>query len=152
MQGLEWVLDTWVLVKSDEPMDDRAADAVSLLNEIWRQHQVAIDHEGLIEEEYQDNIAPRGHAAKWWIRMVSFAGKICRRSGKLDRRHSSRLLDALRFHDDDLPFVAVAATGPDHLLVAEESDYRAEVREYLTDKLRIKVLTVSEALELAQDP
>jgi hypothetical protein len=48
--------------------------------------------------------------------------------------------------------VGVVSRTKDKFLVSEESDYNVAVKEYLNRQLGIRVLTVSEALELAQDP
>jgi hypothetical protein len=50
-----------------------------------------------------------------------------------------------------LPFVAVAFRSKDKLLVSEDSDYTQHVCGYLQQQLQVKVLSLSQALKLAED-
>jgi predicted nucleic acid-binding protein len=57
----------------------------------------------------------------------------------------------MKFDRSDLPFVAVAFQSKDKLLVSEDSDYTQHVCGYLQQQLRVKVLSLSQALKLAED-
>jgi len=82
--------------------------------------------------------------------MLSRSNKIYWRTGKLSNKHESELIDGLGFDRSDLVFVALASEGPNKLLVAEESDYTPEVKSYLAKKLGVSVLTIEEALAIAE--
>jgi hypothetical protein len=147
----EWVVDTWVLKVAADSSHDLALDALALLREILEHHSIALDHEDHIWCQYRDNIPRNSHVQKWWASMVS-RGRTARHSGKVDQRPKTHLLENLRFHDDDLPFVAVASKAKNRLLVAQESDYTDEVVQYLWFELHVKVVGIREALEIARDP
>lgn len=151
MRRCEWVLDTWVLRVAADVSDDLALDALALLREILEHHSIALDAEGHIWREYQRNIAPKSHVEKWWALMVS-RGRTVRCSGKLDRRPEEHLLESLKFHNDDLPFVGVACKTKSRLLVAEESDYTDQVAQYLKLELGVQVLGIRDALNIVRDP
>jgi predicted nucleic acid-binding protein len=57
----------------------------------------------------------------------------------------------MKFDRSDLPFVAVAFQSKDKLLVSEDSDYTQKVCDYLQQQLQVKVLSLSQALKLAED-
>ena len=57
----------------------------------------------------------------------------------------------MKFDRSDLPFVAVAFQSKDKLLVSEDSDYTQQVCDYLQQQLQVKVLSLSQALKLAED-
>ena len=98
-----------------------------------------------MRSEYERNLRDSLTFRLWWDAMWRL-GKVTQRDGRLSNRHRRHLVDNLRFHDDDLPFVAVASRGDSKLLATEDSDYTAQVREYLRSALGVAVLSAAEAL------
>ena len=131
-----WVIDTDVLVRAEEGDEnhDHCFNVMYLLG-IIRQpdHYLVMDHNGTIEEQYRNNLQPRGWAHRFLKDFFNQA-KIRFVSGRLINRLTGRL-DSLHFDPDDHVFVAVAhATKGDSMgkLIAEESDYTDAVIEYLS--------------------
>ncbi len=149
---VEWVLDTWVLVKAGDIDFEGWWDAVDLLDEISRRHRLALDTERSIDAEYLRNIKPRTIVARWWTDIQRRTGRTVRYSSTPHKRDSSHLLNRLHFDSSDLKFVAVASKTSSRLLVAEESDYTEEVKNYLLLAMKTRVLTLAEARNLARNP
>ena len=101
-----------------------------------------------MRREYERNLRDETQFRLWWDAMWRL-GKVTYRDGRLSNRHRRHLVNNLRFHDDDLPFVAVASRGSSKLLATEDSDYTAQVREYLRSALGVAVLSAEDALERA---
>ena len=146
----EWVLDTWVLQIAQDCTHPKSLQALSLLEEIKKNHRIAVDHGRHVLTEYFDNTLGRTHAGQWLSIMHSRSNKLFFRTGKLSNRHESELIDELHFDRSDLVFVALASEGPDKLLVAEESDYTPEIKQYLAQELGVSVLTIEKAEEIAK--
>jgi hypothetical protein len=85
-----------------------------------------------------------------WLKRLHDRKAIIFRSGKLPPIHQGALL-RMKFDRSDLPFVAVAFRSKDKLLVSEDSDYTQHVCGYLQQQLQVKVLSLSQALKLAED-
>ena len=153
MRRREWVVDPRVLKRADDLSGDveLTLTVQAFLFELLQRHSIALDAEEHIWGEYQRNFPPQSYIRRWWTAMVR-KGKVVTRCGKLDYRPEKHLLEKLRFHDDDLPFVAVASKGKDRLLVAQESDYTEGVVQYLSYELHVKVVGITEALNIARDP
>lgn len=146
----EWVLDTWALRVAQDYRHPKSLQTLALLEEIKQRHRIAIDHGGLVLVEYRNNAPWNTHAGQWLNLILSRSNNVFSRTGKLSRRHESDLLEGLHFDKSDLVFLALASEGPDKFLVAEESDYSAQVREYLAEELGVTVLTIEQALETAK--
>ena len=143
----DWTIDTWVLYEVAKVN----LCASSFINTVLRkQHYIVLDHEKEIQGEYErcfnlvNNQASR--ALRKWFRSILKRN----RSNCLDRR-CKRRLRALVFDQDDWPFIGVCVKSANKNLVAEESDYTPEVREYLNDDLKINVLSIEEALDSFQE-
>ena len=145
MNDEEWVIDTGVLVKAFAHSRDFDIIALSFAISVLRRHRVALDFQGRVEGEYIRNLRNSVQFWEWW-RVMRDSRRIARRDGRLPNRHRRHLVDNLRFHDDDLPFVAVASRGDSKLLATEDSDYNAQVRDYLRSALGVAVLSAAEAL------
>lgn len=145
MDDSEWVIDTWVLYQVSNFNFVAYHFLTSVL--LKPQHKLATDNEGKIEKEYKKCFAnPQSEFQRaWWIHTKWIARKVVSYSGKLYNAHTNYLIERLRFHNDNLPFVGVASKTRERFLVAEESDYTTEVREYLKNKLQIQVMSVEEA-------
>jgi hypothetical protein len=160
MPARQWVLDTWVFgvvadglsADATASESERAVTAIAFLHAMKATpHGMLLDAQGLIEAEYRPHMARCTLLQRWWAAMCR-TGRVTFVHGKLSAAQRKHLLDDLRFHDDDEKFVAVAARATDSLLVAEESDYTADVQRYLKSELRITVVGLAEALEQARDP
>ncbi len=147
----EWTIDTWVLYKVDEGN----FDALDFLLAVLRHHKVVFDHERHIEQEYQRCLkrTRNRYLEEWFKRLITRQARVFY-SGRLPNRHERALL-RIKFDRSDLPFVGVAHRSKDKFLVSEDSDYTQQVCDYLQQQLQIKVLSLSRALEIAentQDP
>lgn len=149
MAGSEWVIDTWVL-ETASGTGDKMFDAVLFLGEVLMRHAVALDHEGEIRREYQNHIRPGTPASQWWQRLWAQGGKVAFYSGRVPNAHRRQLINELHFDQSDLKFVGVAYNTPDRLLVAEESDYTAEVKAYLSSSMGIITFDRADALQRAR--
>lgn len=150
MERYEWVIDTEVLYKaSNFQAPAKALQTHHFLTNIWEspQQKVAVDSEGKIEAEYERCFSDPKNEFQWqWWKYIKWnAKKVVSYPGKLSNEHTNHLIRSLRFHNDDLPFVGVASKTRDKLLVAEESDYTTQVREYLKSELQVRVMSVEEA-------
>lgn len=149
MDGHEWVIDTWVLYQVDSQDFAKAIAAYHLLATIFlgSQHKVAIDMnaESKIERQYEGcfNRIKNDFPRKWWKHTKDF--RLVYYSGKLSKEHTNHLIQMNPGLRKDLPFVGVASKTRDKFLVAEESDYTAEVREYLESGLQVQVMSIEEA-------
>ena len=150
MEGDDWVIDTNVFASACDANSAAYLDALGFLDRIRTGHRVAVDHphQNHIMSEYQRTVGGRKYFQRWWREMQS-KRKIAYRDGALPRRHRQNLVSALGFHDDDLPFVAVASRGSSKLLATEDSDYDSQVRDYLSSALGVSVLDTAAALERA---
>jgi len=140
---MDWTLDTGVLYQAA----DADFQATHLLLEIvHKRHNVAFDQEEYIVREYRECVRrTRSHLVRKWVEATMKLA--VRFSGKLAHRHEEAL-SKLAFDRDDWPFVAVSSRTEDKRLVSEESDYAAEVREYLVREMGVAVLGVAESLRL----
>ena len=151
MDGLEWVIDTGVVRTASEPAQPNCWAAVSLLALVLNNHHIAVDAKGAIQGEYEKNLKHLSHGRVWLTEMI-VRNKIMFRDGQLPSRHVSGLVDGLKFHRDDLPFVAVAHNGTSKFLVSKDSDYTTEVAEYLLKHLGISTFTIEAAAAKASQP
>jgi len=147
----EWTIDTWVLYE----VDRGDFDAFAFLIDVLRHHKVVFDHERHIEREYQRCLkrTRNRHLEEWFKRLIARQARVFY-SGRLPNRHERALL-RMNFDRSDLPFVGVAYRSKDKLLVSEDSDYTQQVCDYLQQQFQVKVLSLSRALEIAeniQDP
>jgi len=146
----EWVIDTNVFASACDADSDTYLDALGFLDRVRTNHRIALDyaHQNRIMSEYQRRVGNQKHFQRWW-REMERKRKIAYRDGDLSNRHRRHLTDRLKFDRDDLPFVAVASRGSSKLLATEDSDYGAQVRDYLSSALGVSVLNTAAALERA---
>lgn len=147
MDGDEWVIDTNVFAFACDADSEEYLDALGFLDRIRTGHRIALDyaHQNRIMSEYQRVVGGQKYFQRWW-REMQRKHKVVYRHGVLPHQHRRHLVENLNFHDDDLPFVAVASLGTSKLLAAEDSDYTAQVRDYLRSALGVAVLSAAEAL------
>ncbi len=143
----EWTIDTWVLYE----VDKGDFDALDFLLAVLRHHKVAFDHERHIEQEYQRCLKQtrNRYLEEWFKKLIARQARVFY-PGRLPNRHEQALL-RMKFDRSDLPFVAVASQSKDKLLVSEDSDYTQQVCDYLQQHLRVKILSLPHALEIAEN-
>jgi len=143
----EWTIDTWVLYKVGEG----DFDALDFLLAVLRHHKVVFDHERHIEQEYQRCLkrTRNRHLEEWFKRLIARRKRVFY-SCRLPNRYEQALI-GMKFDRSDLPFVGVAYRSKDKLLVSEDSDYTQQVCDYLQQQLQVKVLSLSQALKVAED-
>jgi len=146
---VEWVIDTNVLVDADNVGND----ALDFMVQVKHRHQLVLDYEGEIRNEYQKQImarkiAPNGFVIKWLKYMNGRSDKIVFYSKTVRKQYAQKyLINKLNFDSNDLKFVGVASRSKDKCLVTEDcSDYDADVKDYLLSKLDITVFDTSGAL------
>jgi predicted nucleic acid-binding protein len=132
-------------------VDEGDFDALDFLLAVLRHHRVVFDCERHIEQEYQRCLkrTRNRYLEEWFKRLIACQARVFY-SGGLPDRHKQALL-CMKFDRSNLPFVAVAFRSKDKLLVSEDSDYTQHVCGYLQQQLRVKVLSLSQALKLAED-
>ncbi len=104
----QWIVDTWVLEKCNDTDCGDCIDCMDFLTYLLRKGKLCLDHEEEIELEYSGHIRPRTFLFWWWNRMIGQAGHLCRWSNKLSLKHQQKLVDKLKFHNDDIKLVGVA--------------------------------------------
>jgi hypothetical protein len=145
-QVKEWTIDTWVLYWAEEDWN-----ALTLLVLIAEHHCILLDQEGHMAREYEICLQRTGSLVlRNWLKRLRDRKAITFRSGKLPSIHKRALL-RMKFDRSDLPFVGVAYRSKDKLLVSEDSDYTPQVCNYLQQQLQIKVLSLPQALGIAQN-
>lgn len=142
----QWVVDTWVLEKCNNNSDTNCLVCVAFLSMFITKDKLCLDFEKDIEGEYWDYIKPRTWLFAWWDKMVKEKGHLYFWSSYLPIKRKQYLINKLKFHDDDIKFVGVAARSKDKLLVTGDSDYNTIVCNYLKSGLSITVLSPSSAL------
>lgn len=142
----QWVVDTWVLEKCNEPADENCLVCVAFLSTFISKDKLCLDFEREIEREYWNYIQPGTWLSAWWEKMINEKGHLCHWSNHLPNRHSRHLLERLKFDNADIKFVGVAARSTDKLLVTGDSDYNSDICQYLNTNLGVTVLDSSVAL------
>jgi hypothetical protein len=143
----EWTIDTWVLYEADRG----DFDALDFLLAVLRHHKVVFDHERHIEQEYQRCLkrTRNRYLEEWFKRLIARRARVFY-SSKLPNGHRKTLL-RMGFDRADLPFVGAAFRSKDKLLVSQDSDYTEQVCDYLQQHLRVKILSLPHALEIAEN-
>jgi len=147
----DWTIDTWVLYLAGEAN----WDSLHFLTGVQHKESTAVfDTEGEIERQYRRCMKnmrkePSSYLAyriveRWLVDVVN-KGRILKYSGKLPSKHK-RKLDKLKFDNDDHAFVGACSRSSSKRLVAEESDYTQEVRQYLEQEMQVTVHSVDSAI------
>ena len=144
----QWVVDTWVLAKSNDADCADCIDCMDFLMHVLREGKLCLDFEEEIKAEYDRHIKPRTPIFWWWQKMIGQAGHLCFWSNKLSVKHENRLVNKLKFDNDDIKFVGVASRSTDKIIATGDSDYNQKVCEYLGDNLGITVMNPNSALEM----
>ena len=133
-----WTLDCWVLANCNDCDCNEYFDCVSLLIKIKERDGICLDDLGQIYEEYTKHFSPNTFISKWWKVISRSRGKIHSCSSHLPSRYENKL-DRMGFDSDDVKYIGTAFNSPDRKLVAGESDYTTEVRDYLLKDCNITV-------------
>lgn len=151
----DWTIDTCVLYEAAETDED--ANTL-LLDILHKRHYISLDGEGLIEEEYRTcfkriqfqkkdkEFKYKGSTlVKKWFRGIVSKRAQKTFSSKLHPRHIKEL-EKLNFHKNDYPFIAVCAQTENKNLVSKNGVYNKAVKKYLQEKIKVRVLSIQEAL------
>lgn len=149
MPAVDWTVDTWMLYQV-AAVDGTVIHFLERAKTLG--HKVVFDHEGRIRKEYdacmQKTAGLGGHdlLRKWFKEVVAKHMVVAK--GSLPRRHRERL-NALKFDPDDWPFVGACSNSIQRRLVIGtpgDSDYTNPVKEFITNTLKITVLSTEQAL------
>lgn len=138
----DWTIDTKILYMVED--DFRAINFLD--NVRLRKHIVVLDFEGRIVREYRSCFNSVSYAMRKALNKWFSAIRIRYFSNCLDSKCRTKLTK-LKFHQDDWPFIGICIKSNNKKLVAEESDYTDEVKEYLEGDLEINILSLQGALE-----
>lgn len=141
-----WTLDCWVLANCNDCACDEYMNCISLLIKIKERDGICLDDLGEIYKEYTKHLLPRTFISKWWKVISRSTGKIHSCSSHLPSRYGNKL-NSMRFDSDDIKYVGTAFNSPDRKLVAGESDYSTEVRDYLSNSCNIEVIHPSKCYD-----
>jgi hypothetical protein len=152
----DWTIDTVVLY------DCARLDTIAstfLLNILHKKKGVTFDKDKYIDKQYRKclketqeeyNLYPANALIKkWFIEVINKLAVI--NSGHLHYAHEKALRD-LKFHDDDLKFVAVCHCSESRRLVSSDSDYSEIIKTYLKSEMSIEVLSAEEAITVLERP
>ncbi len=142
-------LDTNIIINACK---ERSREHIDVLSSIrTRNHAVALDTEGEILAEYRGKCSSYPLFEKWYQEIWQRVQQV---SGRLEKRHVTRLSKLSCHGTSDHVFVAVAGRT-DGNLVTEDSDFgkghvnrslaKAEVAAYLKKKLGLTVHDAKEA-------
>lgn len=144
----QFVVDTQVFYEVENNESDLFLLSLAFLADftINSPHVLAMDIEGVIQGQY-DNLFRRStlRSAEKLFKHIKNNKRIHFYSNRLSLVVQTRLR-ALGFHQDDWAFVGVAASSLDKILIAEESDYSENIKDYLRTDLSVRVLRVKEAI------
>jgi hypothetical protein len=142
----EWTIDTNILMIASDGEADLCLSACSLLDHVLRNGILAVDVENDIRTEYERNVVPRSHAAKW-LAMMTMRGGFTYVSGRLMSAQDAKLAES-RFDPADRKFVGVALKTDSKFLVAEESDFwEPNAERCIKGDLGVILMRIDEALE-----
>lgn len=144
---MDFTIDTWILYKAGE---GGPLPIILLMKILEKRYYVNFDNEKEIEREYKSCIISlnsrkqvgRELIQKWIGNVISKNARFA--SGILPNNHE-RALRNKQFDNSDFKFVAVCYRGHSKILVAEESDYNTDVKNYLEHEMGIFVRSVQEA-------
>lgn len=144
---MDWVVDTDVLVRADENLDDHDhwTNVFRLLDEMYRGgDSIVVDYGHEINRQYRHHLTAHGWVIKF-INKFARTGQTRFVAGNLTRRVTARLR-AIGFHDDDDVFIG-AASNSSGALLAEESDYTLQVVSILSEHGVVVMNCVRAAIE-----
>lgn len=143
----QWVIDTWVLIKSDEPRCTEYLDCLYFLLNIMKDGIICLDTEAEIIQEYYRYMKPGTFLSRWWESKKT-KNHFMYFSHTLYDRHRQKLEETLKFDKSDTKFVGVASKTADKLLVSGDSDYSDEICGFLRSELNIQVLEPKDTINI----
>lgn len=146
-------IDTNILVNAFKEGESEHLDVVSLVNLF--EFKVGFDFNGVVEGEYQNNLAQSKSYQKWRKRLLERkATHQC--AANLPQRHKAQLSTFGCHEPTDHVFIGVAFST-DKILISEDSDVgkgpkgglapHCEALHYLTHSMAMKVFEAREAVE-----
>ena len=147
---IDLTIDTCVLVDASQKGEPGfACDSVELLAEFQKNAElyVAVDHQGFVLNEYDQNINASMFASAWLRRFADRIRKI--RTGPLPRALRTQL-DEAHFSVPDRRFVQVARLSEVRVIVTRDPDYSPEVCRILRHHENIRVVGAKEALKFVR--
>jgi hypothetical protein len=142
---LDLVIDTVVIMIATEMSDQEHQpclqchrDLLNFVRDISTVY-LAIDEEGLVNQEYTENMS-HGSEGQEWLRLVATRGKIISYPRGTINKSVNVKLQELHFHKKDKQFVRAALATKCRILVTENmKDYSEPVCRLLKKELRVFV-------------
>lgn len=147
---IDLTIDTCVLVDASQKGDlGRARESIELLTEFDRNAKLflAIDSQGFIRNEYDQNINASMYAQAW---LRKFAERTRRVATSPLPQGLRVAFDEAHFSLPDRRFVQVALCTETRIIVTRDPDYSPVVRTILRRNTDIRVLDASEAVPLVR--
>jgi hypothetical protein len=161
-----WVVDTCILDSCVPEKEEKGKgidlDCVAfLVHHMDSQDSVILDNEGEILKQYKRKIKlyePFNIVAAWFTHLTN-KGLLYSVSGHLKEDYVESLRK-MKFHDDDLVFVAVASNSISKKIVSTDSDFgcspdpsknRDDIRAFIREELSVLVYPPHEAYSLGTD-
>ncbi len=155
MSFVRWVVDACVLYQAAKSN----LDAVGFLCAIRERHGIALDQEGVIEDQYscliRETSLQNSFVKEWFIDLNDRPCGIYRYASRVPSSNKQHLCHSLGMRDDDLVYVGVACQTVDKTIVTEDlgpGDFGPSACQYLEEKLNIAVMPIVEAYKKAQLP
>ncbi|MGV8109617.1 hypothetical protein [Methanospirillum sp.] len=128
-------------------------DCLEILNRITRTRKIVFDNENIILDEYTDCIerAKRSKKPGWemmqgWITTLRNSNKMRTVYPNFSQNEEVEL-EKLRFDRTDWIFVKSCKASLNKELIAIESDYTPEIKDFLLKKHSIKVIHIDECIQ-----
>jgi hypothetical protein len=145
---MDCTVDTTVIGRAFY-QDFDGMNAVEILNQIRRSHRIVLDYKLEIYDEYRGRIQsakadrlPTGMVERWLKHAKDSARVLfCELTAQEVRDLRSRGFDR-----NDEKFVAACKYSDDKNLIATDSDYSAEIKEFLDTNFQIRVYHVDECI------
>lgn len=148
---MDTVIDTNILVHSNDLKGDYGFDCLLFLtNFMQREDNMAVDYNGEILTEYEDNLSGETFPRMFLTEMRK-QKRLVYRDSKISNRIDNKLIE-LGFHEpEDHVFVGVALNA-EKVIVTDDSDYGAHgetekktVHEYMIHELGLDILNSEQA-------
>lgn len=112
--------------------------------------ELVVDDEGLILHQYETKL--RGSFGEFWFRALVAQGRVSRvRRARLDRGTSTRLRELHLDSEDHKYYVRTAAASASKRLVSHDPDYSRSIRQCLSQRLAILILSAAQASQSLGD-
>ena len=151
------VIDTNIWIGAVVDDDDYNVDCEDVVVEFMNHSEycLAVDVEGIIEQEYRDNLA-NNRRFQTRMKQLDREKRKCYVSGKVLQKHKKELKERGFHEEEDHVFVGTSM-NTDHIIITEDSDYgvhgekdKVEVYRYMRDKMTLRVYRAIEARSAIQ--